>query len=196
MKRGDITIKILETIAAGAALSIIGLFEAFGAILNSGYGASYGKMRKEISKSETQINRKEDKQRYYNILYKLKKSGLIEEEVKNNKKFFHITVLGKKKLAALKNKQKLSFPETRQFKKEDSDKFTIVIFDIPEREKRKRHWLRSVLKNIGMAMVQKSVWIGKVKVPKDLVDYLYDLKIIEFVEIFEITKTGSLKNIV
>ena len=85
MRKGDITIKILETIAVGAALSTIGLFETLGAILNSGYGASYGKIRREFSKGNNLANLKEDKQRYYNIIYKLKKSGLIKEEIKNNK---------------------------------------------------------------------------------------------------------------
>jgi len=175
---------------------MIGLIEALGAILNSGYGASQGKLRKEIVKGENFYVAKEDKQRYYNIIYKLKKSGLIEEKVKNNKKFFQITAIGRDKLITLKNKQKIGLPEIKQFKKEDSDKFTIVIFDIPEREKRKRNWLRSILKNIGLEMIQKSVWIGKVKIPKDLIDKAQELKIINFIEIFEITKGGSLKHIV
>ena len=73
--------------------------------------------------------------------------------------------------------------------------FTIVTFDIPERERRKRDWLRGALRNLGLAMVQKSVWIGKVKIPGELVEDMKSMRILDFVEIFEISKTGSLQQV-
>lgn len=194
MRKGDILLKILGTIAAAPALTAIGLFEALTAILNSGYGASYGKMEYEMSKQRFFTSDKDIKQKYYKIIYKLKKSGLIEEKGISDKKVIHLTTLGRDKLVILKGKQKNNLPEIKSFKKERGDKYIIVIFDIPEKEKRKRAWLRNVLRNIGMEMKQKSVWIGKVKIPKKLLDNLYEYKLIDFVEIFEITKLGSLKN--
>ena len=71
----------------------------------------------------------------------------------------------------------------------------IVVFDVPEKERRKRDWLRSVLKRLELKMVQKSVWIGKVKIPKELLDDLFNLKLLDYVEIFEVSKSGSLRQL-
>lgn len=80
-------------------------------------------------------------------------------------------------------------------KAENGPTFIIVAFDIPEREKRKRNWLRQSLCRMGLSMVQKSVWIGRVKLPEDFIESLRHLKLADCVEIFEITKTGTLKHL-
>lgn len=38
-------------------------------------------------------------------------------------------------------------------------KWRIVIFDIPEEKKKKREVFRHILKNLGLANVQKSIWV-------------------------------------
>ena len=182
------------------AINTIDLFEVF---LSVGYGASYGKFQYELSKKQRERDQKsieremknKAKQNYYNLIYQLKRGGLIEEKEKNNKKFFIITKKGKGKLSFLKKQRKESLPEV-SYSSEENNKFIIFIFDIPEKEKRKRDWLREVLKKLGLKMIQKSVWIGKTKIPKEFLDDLFKLKIIDYVEIFEITKAGSLKNLV
>lgn len=197
--KGDVSIKILEVIGdfAGTAADI------FGAIVSSNYGASYGKLQYEISKRQNRrIEKsterdfeKQTKQKYYNMLYYLKQSGLIEEEQKNNERFFLLTKKGKEKLAYLKEQNKRRLPET-VYLKEENNKFVIVVFDIPELEKRKREWLRAVLINLGFKMIQKSVWMGKVKIPKEFLEDLFKIKLVDFVEIFEISKTGSLEHLI
>jgi len=82
------------------------------------------------------------------------------------------------------------------YQKERGNKFIIVVFDIPEIQKRKRNWLRAALKNLDFKMVQKSVWFGRVKIPKEFLDHLCEMKLIDYVEIFEISKTGSLERLV
>ena len=195
--KGDITFKILNAIGD----SIIGVIDAFDVILSSGYGASYGKLRYELSKKQALRARKSierefqkrAKQRYYNLIYKLKRDNLIKETVRGNKKVFALTKMGKTKLSLLKERNSKKLPGT-SYPKEESNKLVIVAFDIPEKEKRKREWLRACLRNLGLKMVQKSVWTGKIKIPKGLVDDLFKLKLIDFVEIFEISKTGSLEH--
>ena len=44
-------------------------------------------------------------------------------------------------------------------------------------------------------MIHKSVWIGKEKIPQELIIDLEELKILNFVEIFEVTKQGTLKKV-
>lgn len=198
MRKGEITFKILKFIGDFMANSS----DLLVSFLNAGYGASYTKLEYELSKIQRERDKKsiekeiqrETKQKYYNLIYKLKKSGLIEEKTKKGDRFFGLTKKGKDKLLQLRKRNKEKFPETI-YSKENSDKFVIVIFDIPETERRKRSWLRAVLGNLGFKMVQKSVWIGKVKIPKEFLDDLFQLKLIDFVEIFEINKTGSLKQI-
>lgn len=197
--KGEIILKILEVIED----MVVGTADLLDAILSSGYGASYGKLNYKLSKRQREREsklterefKKQERQKYYNLLFYLKRAGLIEEKNKDSKKFFILTKKGKDKLMLLKNKNNEKLPDFF-YEKEKSSKFTIVIFDIPETERRKRDWLRVVLKNLNFKMIQKSVWIGKVKIPKEFLDDLFKLKLIDFVEVFEISKTGSLERLV
>lgn len=198
--KGEITLKILEAIE-GVSLTAVDLCVA---ILSSGYGASYGKLQYEMAKIKDERDRKfikkqfknDERQKYYKLLYKLKKDGLIKEEEKHNKKIFIITNKGKEKLYKLKNKliQRKELPEIF-YNKESGNNFIIVAFDIPELHKKKREWLRAVLINLGFKLLQKSILIGKIKIPKKLIEDLRKLKLIDYVEIFEISKSGSLKQL-
>ena len=182
---------------------VVGTADLLDVILSSSYGASYGKLDYKLSKRKREREsktaerelKKQEKQKYYNLLFYLKKAGLVEEKHKDRKKFFILTKKGKNKLILLKNKNNEKLPKNF-YEKEKNSKFTIVIFDIPEIERRKRDWLRMVLKNLDLKMIQKSVWMGKVKIPKEFLDDLFKLKLIDFVEVFEISKTGSLERLV
>ena len=85
-------------------------------------------------------------------------------------------------------------PET-SYQKTDGDKLIIIAFDIPEKLRRKRNWIRKVLVGLDFKMIQKSVWQGTTKIPEDFLQDLNDLKIIDFIEIFQISKKGSLEKI-
>ncbi len=191
--------RILEVVG-GATVDAIDLFDAF---LNAGYGASFNKINYEMGKrSRARLEKnieaayqKQIKQRYYNFIYKLKQSDLIKEKQGDHKKVFTLTKKGKDKLMLLK-RQKREKPPNYSYIKEKGDKFIIVMFDIPEKERRKRAWLRSALNNLDFKMIQKSVWMGKTKIPKIFLEDLFELKLVDFIEIFEINKTGSLKQII
>lgn len=193
--------KILDAIET-AAVNTTDLLDV---ILSSSYGASYGKLNREFlkkqregeSKSLEKRLRREARQKYYNLIYYLKKGGLVEErqKQKSGKKFFILTNNGREKLFRLKQRSREKLPEV-SYPKESGDKFdkfVIVIFDIPEKERGKRDWLRFALNNMGLKMVQKSVWMGKIKIPREFLGDLLKLKLLDFVEIFEISKTGSLE---
>ncbi|MDP3956681.1 MAG: CRISPR-associated endonuclease Cas2 [bacterium] len=189
--KGGRTLAILEVISEGATDSV----DLIKALLSAGYGASYGKiqyeLRKNSSKREDRSIRKESAERYYSLLYKLKRDGLIK---KNESKILRITEKGKRLLERLKNRERNQTPNTHYHAVADN-RSIIIAFDIPEIERKKRNWLRLALQNIGLTRVQKSLWMGKVKLPKEFIGDLHELKLIEFVEIFEITKTGSLKHV-
>lgn len=197
--KGKFTLQILEKLGQ-TAVSTGELFEAF---LTAGYGASIG----QIAYAQRQAHARNAKEkaeyeeyvklqrRYHNILAWLKNDGLVIEEKRKGERFFRLTQKGLIKLNGLRNRKKNDFPQT-DYSAQPTLNYTIVTFDIPERDRKKRDWLRIILKHLEFRMIQKSVWIGKVKVPKELIDDLRKLKIIDGVEIFEITKTGSLRHII
>ena len=192
--KGDSMLKVLEIIADTAN----GFVDIIDALLSSGYGASYSKLQYEISKRENAGIGREQKRleriNYLKIISRLKKDGLLKIKPKGNGKLISLTKLGKLKLDFLKKKKQEELPKFSS-PVEKGDHVIIVAFDIPERERKKRDWLRTILEGMGLHMIQKSVWMGKIKLPEEFLNSLHDLNIIHCVEIFEISKTGTLKHI-
>ncbi len=165
------------------------------AVLLAGYGASRAKINYTFRKlqSEREQGRIEalEKQKFYDLIYRLKKDGLIQ---KNRHKLWKITSRGIQKL----EKFKLSFTKKsykKQYDKKESDSLKIIIFDIPEKNRYKRAWLRSVLISQGFKMLQKSVWVGKKKIKEEFLNDLNEFNLLPYLEIFAVNKAGSLKQI-
>ncbi|MFA4975258.1 MAG: hypothetical protein WC839_02720 [Candidatus Paceibacterota bacterium] len=190
--KGKILLKALELLYNGTMTQV----DFFGAVLVAGYGAGSSKIEYEYQKrrriseaKKSQVEILKDRKRRLTIfISKMKHDGLIENS-ENNK--FTISSKGIDKLSKLRNNLPTRFYE----KKIEESSSIIISFDIPERLRRKRNWLREVIKNFGFKMVHQSVWVGKGKIPADFIKDLENLKILEFVEIFEISKLGSLNKI-
>jgi len=129
-----------------------------------------------------------------NVIYNLKKDGFIEYEKTSKGRKITITNKGKKLVSKVKRN---ILPPTRYKDKDskDSKSLKIIIFDIPEKERRKRAWLRSAITNLGFKQLQQSVWAGNKAIPKSFLKDLKDLRILKFVEIFSIDKLGTIKPI-
>lgn len=194
--KGHLSLKMLEFIKDFADFNT-DFCEAF---FRSGYGASFGKLDYEFNQAQKRRHKneieKEQKKKYYDLLYRLSKDGLIEAQIKNNKKIFALTKKGEDKLGKLANHFGKNLLPPNHYESEKGDKFILVIFDIPEKERRKRDWVRESLKNMGLKLAQKSVWLGKVKIPRSFLRDLHNLKLVDYVEIFEISKTGSLEKLI
>jgi DNA-binding transcriptional regulator PaaX len=197
--KGEITLKILETLGEAALSSA----ELFAAIMFSGYGASAGRIGhiQEKIHAQWEEGRKERaheaelRQKYSNLLYKLKREGLVAERKKGKNSLFSLTFLGTRKRDTLRTRRAHALPSPH-YQKQQGTRFLIVAFDVPEKERYKRDWLRGVLHNLGLKRVQKSMWVGKVKIPKEFLKDIHALNLVEFVEIFEVGNTGSLRHIV
>jgi DNA-binding transcriptional regulator PaaX len=111
---------------------------------------------------------------------------------KNKKTIWSITRKGLEKLKILKKKNRKTLIN---YSKEKSDKLIIVIFDVPEKERHKRNWLRSVLASLDFKFLQQSVWIGKTKIPKEFLNDLRDQKMLDYVHIFKISKSGTINKL-
>ena len=127
-------------------------------------------------------------QRFYRMLAHLHRQGLIEK--KEHGKFgivWRNTAKGKEKLRKL-----IGLRPLRPIGDLEKDYFKVVVFDIPEKEKRKRNWLRQTLHNLEFSMLQKSVWVGDNKLPEELFTHLRSMKILPCVHIFAVEKKGTI----
>lgn len=191
--RGENKLKILEFLAEGGQMISDLLF-----IFTMPYGTSYSQMDSLIAERQgiraKKTIKKEKKQNFYDFLYRLRKDRLIMEAKKDKGCFVKITSKGKEILKGLRLKKANALP-TASYKTENDNLLKIIIFDIPEEERRKRDWLRSALKRLEFNMLQKSVWAGKIKLPQEFLVDLDKLNLLPCVEIFAISRTGSLKQL-
>ncbi len=153
-------------------------------VLSIRYGQGLGSIGYIQYRRELEKNKQKEADRFNSTVYRLKKQGFIKKE--GNK--FLITALGNEKYNKI----------TRMingYKEEDDDTLKIIIFDIPEEERRKRYRLREGLMNMGFKMVQKSVWSGKKKISKEFLDDAREEKIMKYIHIFSVSKKGTLEEI-
>ena len=75
-----------------------------------------------------------------------------------------------------------------------SDEVIIVSFDVPERRRHWRDWLRFQLASLGLQKLQLSVWIGKVKLPEEFLEDLKKFQLLTYVHILSVGKKGTLKD--
>lgn len=188
MARKTVVEKILETLTSSAIESAY----LFVAISQAGYGASRKQIEKkleEIKAGQQPVQKSLHRKRhsFYSTLSYLKKDGMIEKAGDK----WRITPRGKEKLIALKIHKR---PEHERYKSEHDDILKIVMFDIPEKERWKRDWLRDALTMLGFRLVQKSVWAGKKRIPKEFLEDLARYNILDYVDMFTVTKSGSLRS--
>lgn len=189
--RGENRLKILEFLN-DSSRAISDLFFIF----TLPYGTSFGRMEYLLNKKHRKKDLRKlfkEKRRFDDLLYRLVRDNLVRRE-KDKKLFLKLTLRGKKYLGKLRFMKSEALP-SNQYQSEDENLLKIVIFDIPEKEKRKRAWLRAALKNLEFTMLQKSVWIGRAKLSREFISAIDDLDLSSYVEIFAISKTGSLKQL-
>jgi len=117
-----------------------------------------------------------------NTLSRMKKNGLL----KNDHKKWAITLEGKEFLNGKNSDIRKFFPSTKNVKK-DKPKSVIIIFDIPEKKRRYRDWLRLELIGFGFDQIQKSVWFGY-PLPKEFVEYLDECGLSTYIRFFKATE--------
>lgn len=155
--------------------------------------AAYGP--KKFKHSWTEIYR--ERQRFSTLLNHLKREGLIEKRGTNKRSAWHITKMGRKKYTSMQEQKKNNLFSVAyiDFSPLTGSGTTIITFDIPERDRRKRDWIRNVLIEMGCRLLQKSVWVGKGSVDEKFIHALRERRMIDCVHIFSINKSGTvLKN--
>lgn len=185
--------KILEILRFGA--------KATAAILDVmiwTYPEAYRDMRKFVRyggrpprlKGDQDFKRRRN-QEFYSLLNQLKNQGFVKKEATKKGTFWKITRKGLDKFKIFKERN-LFYTQGFKYPKIADDKLRVIIFDVPEKEKHKREWLRAALANLDFSFLQQSVWIGKNKIPESFIVDLKDRGLLSCVEIFEINQKGTL----
>jgi hypothetical protein len=186
--KGEIIYKILNSLG-DVILDQVDFMDAF---LEAGYGASGGKIDYKFRKlQDKRISKQIENDKiikFRKYLSKLKSEGLILE---NKSKQIYLSDNGKKKLNSFKNSVSLN---KDLYKKKIGDSVVVVSYDIPIAFNRERNILRDILRMLGFNLIHKSVWIGKVLLPESFIADLSRMGILDYVEILEVTKNGTLKS--
>ena len=75
-------------------------------------------------------------------------------------------------------------------------KLRLVVFDIPEKDKYLREWIRGELGLLLFKRLQKSVYIGKYSIPDDLYQDLIKNDIFQNVHIFTIDEADKQEELI
>ncbi|MBI5220571.1 MAG: hypothetical protein HY978_01895 [Candidatus Liptonbacteria bacterium] len=175
-----------------------GFLDFLAAFLSAGYGASAKYIERQAYRLAAR--RAGDTVDAYNrrlcslTLQHLKEDGLIRRTGGTRKSaIYRLTQAGRKLLAKLRQEPQKPAAPIPHYQSGGSKNFVVVAFDVPEKQRWKRDWLRSALAGLELSMIQQSVWVGKAAIPEQFLRDLADLDLLEAVEIFEITRSGTLK---
>ncbi len=131
------------------------------------------KIQKKILFELVQKRRMLSKQVFNNNLYRLKNKGVLDFDFDKN------VVINRNSLA-------LHIFFTKIKERPIGNTKVMVLFDIPEKKRKTRNWLRSQLKLWDFEMLQQSVWLGKGPLPKEFTSRLHLLDIDKCVKVFKI----------
>lgn len=161
----------------------------------SGYGReaarSFRYGPRGLKKNWADLYRK--RQLFYSLLNKLKRDGLIVKKKKGNYTAWRITTKGARKLTAMHDPGRISGGIPMQsYIKDKSKEVTIISYDVPEKMRKKRHWLRSNLLALDFSPLQKSVWVGMTEIPEEFWVDLRAQDLIPYVHLFSVNKQGTI----
>lgn len=122
---------------------------------------------------EYKKNRDLSSEKFSQLIYRLKKQGIIEDYFENGDRCIELSEKGLKKI-------KTYLFDDYQIKKTDKwdHKWRLVIFDIPDEIRKARDALRKKLKELGFIKLQESVFVYPYEC-RDLIDYIkseWDIK--------------------
>ena len=126
----------------------------------------------------------------YQLISDLKKQGFILKR----KRTLLLTKAGRKHFEKITEDIKRIIPK-RNYAQQPGKDLVIVSFDIPEKQRGKRDWLRSVLINLGLKFYHQSLWMGYIIIPEEFLHDLTRIEIDQYVAIFTVGKQGTLKKI-
>ena len=133
-----------------------------------------------------------DRRQFHRTLQYLKRQGRIAKKTKAQGSWM-LTQRGKEKVTEYKNVREDPLSSANaSFIKPHGNGITIVAYDILERERRKRAWIRLCLVEMGCKMIQKSVWMAKGMIDENFIHALRERDLLGHVHIFSVTEQGTM----
>ena len=126
---------------------------------------------------KNQYKRKQTKQQFRQLIYRLKKNGYIKIKNLKQNKGIVLTKKGTEKVLQVKLK-------TRNDKKRSDGKWQMIIFDIPEEKRYLRNLLREKLLFLKYKMLQRSIWICPYDVSKETEFVLRKYSLDSYIKLF------------
>lgn len=167
--RSSLVKELLEhLVLCGGRLFISGLFLPRGVSM----GASIKQLERIIVSCTHDFSRRSHNT-ISTTLNRMKQQGLVARDGVKKNTIWCITKKGRKRFGSFN----LELP------KDDGQK-RLVVFDIPEKERRKRGWLRVQLRVYGFKPLQKSVWLGTRPFSVKFLKEANDLGISDYIHIF------------
>ena len=158
MKKSSIPSTILKILWEVGAITVDAFF-------NPKYAKKYGYTPTNFSRSS--------KATYYNwnkSVSRLKDKKLIEQKGD----IYYLTTQGEKEAFLQKIKGEITSYSLNHKNMKWDGKWRMIVFDVPEKKRRHRDELRSMLKAIGFKEFQKSVWVYPHRVPNFLKELLFE----------------------
>lgn len=147
-----------------------------------------GIINKKLRRLEYERNKAEidadERRRMRTWLLKLEKGGFVERDGI----VWKLTNIGRHELDRLRRRVGMR----TAYQHPIPDSITIISFDIPEKMRGHRDWLRYVLKHLGFTMLHKSVWLGNIQLPKVFIEEIQFRRLTHYIEIMGITKQGTI----
>ncbi|KKR21957.1 MAG: hypothetical protein UT50_C0002G0048 [Candidatus Moranbacteria bacterium GW2011_GWA2_39_41] len=113
-------------------------------------------------------------------LSRMEKHGFIKKE--NGK--YSLTLVGDNIAKHILKRKKL-------FAKKWDKKYRVVVFDIPEKKKQFRNWLRNELYILKYRKLQESVFVGKFPLPEDFIKEINHKKLSKNIDYLLVDKIYS-----
>lgn len=120
-------------------------------------------------------------------LARLRHEGLVARRTAISGTVWRLSRKGRERLDALRMAHE-PLPPT-------DGRVRILSFDIPERDRRQRTWLREALRLCDYQPVQKSVWVGKRPLPVWIFEGARKRHIGDCLHLFEVSRSGTLRTL-
>lgn len=119
-------------------------------------------------------------------LSRLRRAGLVARRGSQRRARWSLTSAGRSVLVSRQERDPLADLPPRD------GIARLVVFDIPERERKKRDAIRRELIACDFQALQKSVWLGHRPLPEDFIELLDGLNLSKYVHILTIHHSGTI----
>lgn len=195
LPRGTLTETILDVLSRGAEMTGALFDGVAGEITNFSMRPRYHSGSASSGAGTDFAASYRESKSFFALLSKLKRDGFVANTGTRRKFIWHITREGRKKLAELRERTaRRSVRREFPFPAPDG-KLRIVTYDVPERERNKRLWLRGVLGEAEYELLQRSVWIGRRPLPEEFFSALRRQGILACVHMIEVGKSGTIRQV-